>query len=77
MRRSTTLIATLLAIVALTGCSLFRDSPREAQEKQLARDIENAAGFSVFLKSEITDQQRTGVEKWLEGEKGKQKIKPS
>ncbi|MFC7533587.1 cell division protein FtsX [Actinoplanes sp. GCM10030250] len=66
MRLLKVILVALFAVVAAAGCIPFQDSPEEKVEKALDEN----AGFSVFLDSEATVQQRSGVRAWLEAQPG-------
>ncbi|MGK5681146.1 permease-like cell division protein FtsX [Actinoplanes sp. URMC 104] len=63
MRRLLTAVLSLLVMLGLAGCGLFRDSEQEELEKVLDSDV----GFAVFLRDDVTEQQKAAVEAHLRG----------
>ncbi|WP_067503976.1 permease-like cell division protein FtsX [Actinoplanes sp. TFC3] len=61
--RRLTLLLTVLTVVALSGCGLLKkDNP----EDELGFKLDDVAEFSVFLRDDVTDAQRTQLQTSLQ-----------
>lgn len=62
MRTLKIVVALFFATAALTACGLFGGDPGPSQNEQLQRILDGNASFSVLLRTDVTDAQRTNVE---------------
>ncbi|MBU2669647.1 permease-like cell division protein FtsX [Actinoplanes bogorensis] len=61
MRRLVTALLALALVPALAACGLFGESDQERLDRLIAKDPK----FTVFVKNAVTEQQKTGIEKYL------------
>ena len=61
MRLPTIIIAALLTMASLTGCGLFR-SEQSAEDKQIERALNESAQIIVYVRNDVTTQQKTAIE---------------
>jgi cell division transport system permease protein len=61
VRRALIALLTVFTLAGLAGCGLVKDD----EEKRIEKLLEDNPSFSVFLRTDVTDKQRHGVESYL------------
>jgi cell division transport system permease protein len=55
-------VALLLAVAGLAGCTLFGDDPGPTEDEQIQKILDSYASFTVILANDATDAERKNVE---------------
>lgn len=61
MRTLRIIVALLLAVAGLSGCSLIGDDAGPSEDERIQQILDENASFSVFLTTDATEAQRTDV----------------